>query len=60
MYAIRSYYAADGKMNQVEEYSYLPLQFFISNGNYKPGDGEKLINGNFIPDVVNELYGKKK
>ncbi len=49
----------DGKMNQVEEYNYLPLVFFIENGNYKPEDAEKLIDGYFIDDIVNELYEER-
>ncbi|QUI24518.1 hypothetical protein HZI73_20405 [Vallitalea pronyensis] len=51
--------SADGKMNLIEEYNYLPLLFFIENGNYKPEDADKLIDGYFYDEVITELYDKK-
>lgn len=51
--------SADGTMNQLEEYNYLPLEFFIENGNYKPEDADKLMGGYFLDDFVEQLYKER-
>lgn len=48
--------SADGKMTVAEEFNYKPLMFFISKGKYKPQDAQKLLDGYFKSDIINELY----
>jgi ABC-type nitrate/sulfonate/bicarbonate transport system substrate-binding protein len=49
----------DGKMNLFEAINYKPLEFFVSEGYYKPESLEKLLSGNFNSEIVEELYNAK-
>jgi len=50
----------DEKMSVAEEYNYKPLMFFISKGKYKPQDSQKLLDGYFKSDMINELYNESQ
>lgn len=48
----------DGKMNKQEALIYNALDFFVGQGNYEPETLDKLLDGYFQSDFVDEIYAR--